>query len=112
MPEYRGRPGVRPQALKRNAQNSELVVDPWELFAEGPKLVTASIHSSYPFLYGLSLHTFTIEGLQNAHRGGLLKFFGDHTELSDAARFAQWLAPLRQREWVVYAKRLGSGRAL
>jgi hypothetical protein len=34
-----------------------------------------------------------------------LQFFSEHAALSDATTFANWLAPLRQCEWVVYAKR-------
>jgi hypothetical protein len=45
----------------------------------------------------------------NAHRAGQLKFFGEHIDLADADAFADWLAPLRQCEWVVYAKRPFSG---
>jgi hypothetical protein len=45
-----------------------------------------------------------IEGLQALHRAGRLAFFGDLTDLSDAAAFTAWLAPLRKTEWVVYAK--------
>src|SRR4029077_5617962 len=50
-----------------------------------------------------------LEELQNAHRAGQLKFFGEHMDLADADAFADWLAPLRQGEWVVYAKRPFSG---
>ena len=50
-----------------------------------------------------------LEELQNAHRSDRLKFFGEHADLSDAAAFADWLAPLRQCEWVVYAKRPFAG---
>jgi hypothetical protein len=50
-----------------------------------------------------------LEELQNAHRHGQLKFFGEHVDLSDADAFADWLAPLRQCEWVVYAKRPFAG---
>ena len=50
-----------------------------------------------------------LEELQNAHRDGQLKFFGEHPDLADAAAFADWLAPLRQCEWVVYAKRPFAG---
>jgi putative transposase/transposase-like zinc-binding protein len=50
-----------------------------------------------------------LEELQNAHRRGQLKFFGEHLDLSDAAAFADWLTPLRQCEWVVYAKRPFAG---
>ena len=46
---------------------------------------------------------------QNAHRDGQLKFFGEHVDLADTAAFADWLTPLRQCEWVVYAKRPFSG---
>jgi len=50
-----------------------------------------------------------LEELQNAHRAGQLKFFGEHIDLADADAFADWLMPLRQCEWVVYAKRPFSG---
>jgi len=50
-----------------------------------------------------------LEELQNLHRDGQLKFFGDHLDLADAEAFADWLMPLRQCEWVVYAKRPFAG---
>jgi hypothetical protein len=50
-----------------------------------------------------------LEELENAHRDGQLKFFGEHIDLADAAAFADWLTPLRQCEWVVYGKRPFSG---
>src|SRR5882724_5778455 len=50
-----------------------------------------------------------LEELENAHRHGQLKFFGEHVDLSDGDAFADWLSPLRQCEWVVYAKRPFSG---
>ena len=50
-----------------------------------------------------------LEELQAAHRRGRLQFFGEHAALADASAFAQWLAPLRQCEWVVYAKRPFAG---
>ena len=53
-------------------------------------------------------HRF-LEELQNAHRDGQLKFFGEHLDLADAHAFADWLMPLRQCEWVVYAKRPFAG---
>ena len=40
---------------------------------------------------------------------GQLQFFGEHAALADARAFAQWLAPLRACEWVVYAKRPFAG---
>jgi hypothetical protein len=50
-----------------------------------------------------------LEELQNLHRDGQLQFFGDHVDLADAEAFADWLMPLRQCEWVVYAKRPFAG---
>jgi Putative transposase/Transposase zinc-binding domain len=45
-----------------------------------------------------------LEELHQAHRSGRLQFFGEFARLADARAFAAWLAPLRQCEWVVYAK--------
>ena len=50
-----------------------------------------------------------LEELQQLHRQGQLRFFGEHAALADPARFAEYLAPLRQVEWVVYAKRPFAG---
>jgi hypothetical protein len=50
-----------------------------------------------------------LEELQIAHRDGLLKFFGEHVDLADADAFADWLMPLRECEWIVYAKRPFAG---
>jgi hypothetical protein len=50
-----------------------------------------------------------LEELAKAHRTGQLQFFGEHAALADAHTFARWLAPLRQCEWVVYAKRPFAG---
>jgi len=45
-----------------------------------------------------------LEGLIALHRAGQLRFFGDLTTLADASAFAEWLAPFRKTDWVVYAK--------
>jgi hypothetical protein len=50
-----------------------------------------------------------LEELEQAHRAGQLRFFGEHEGLADAPAFARWLAPLRKCEWVVYAKRPFAG---
>jgi hypothetical protein len=50
-----------------------------------------------------------LEELESAHRDGHLKFFGEHVDLADAVAFADWLMPLRQCDWVVYAKRPFAG---
>ncbi len=52
-----------------------------------------------------------LEELTAAHHGGRLQFFGEDAGLSDPRAFAQWLAPLREVEWVVYAKRPFAGPA-
>ena len=45
-----------------------------------------------------------LEGLMALHRAGQLRFFGDLAGLADATAFAEWVAPLRKIDWVVYAK--------
>jgi hypothetical protein len=52
-----------------------------------------------------------LEELTMAHRTGRLQFFGADAGLSDPRVFARWLAPLREVEWVVYAKRPFAGPA-
>jgi hypothetical protein len=52
-----------------------------------------------------------LEELAKAHRSGQLQFFGEYADLTDAMVFADWLAPLRKVEWVVYAKRPFAGPA-
>ena len=50
-----------------------------------------------------------LEELLRVHQAGKLQFFGEHAALVDAKAFKAWLAPLRQCEWVVYAKRPFAG---
>jgi ssDNA-binding Zn-finger/Zn-ribbon topoisomerase 1 len=45
-----------------------------------------------------------LEMLVAAHHAGHLQFFGDHMRLADKAAFDAYLTPLRQVDWVVYAK--------
>jgi hypothetical protein len=45
-----------------------------------------------------------LEALEKAHAAGQLQFFSDLEPLRNPAAFACYLAPLRQLEWVVYAK--------
>ena len=46
-----------------------------------------------------------LDKLIAAHHAGQLQFFGNHAPLTDAQAFATYLAPLRNVEWVVYAKK-------
>lgn len=50
-----------------------------------------------------------LEALSQAHGMGQLQFFGEYAHLSETSAFAEWLAPLRKCEWVVYAKRPFAG---
>jgi hypothetical protein len=52
-----------------------------------------------------------LEELIKAYGAGQLRFFGEFADLADAAAFVDWLTPLRQCEWVVYAKRPFAGPA-
>ena len=52
-----------------------------------------------------------VEALDKAHRGGQLRFFGEYAALTEAGNFTDWLAPMREVEWVVYAKRPFAGPA-
>jgi hypothetical protein len=45
-----------------------------------------------------------LERLAAAHDAGRLRFFGDHAHLADGQAFAHFLNPLRDIDWVVYAK--------
>jgi len=50
-----------------------------------------------------------LDQLSAAHHAGQLQFFGTHRHLADSKDFADYLAPLRQIDWVVYAKRPFAG---
>ena len=52
-----------------------------------------------------------LEELDQAQRIGQLHFFGEFAPLSNAGSFADWLAPLRTCERVVYAKHPFAGPA-
>jgi hypothetical protein len=49
------------------------------------------------------------EKLAAAHRAGEIQFFGEQARLAEARKFSEWLEPLRQIDWVVYAKRPFAG---
>mgnify|MGYP001813708127 FL=1 len=52
-----------------------------------------------------------LEKLRDVHQAGKLQFFGEHAALAETNTFSDWLKPLRQIEWVVYAKRPFAGPA-
>ena len=45
-----------------------------------------------------------VEQLSDAHRADKLRFYGEHQALTEMKSFSNWLKPVRQCEWVVYAK--------
>jgi hypothetical protein len=45
-----------------------------------------------------------LNALGKAHGDGQLQFFGDRQPLRDPSAFTRYLAPLKNTEWVVYAK--------
>jgi len=47
--------------------------------------------------------------LVQAYQAGELKFFGEQQSLVNATAFADWLKPMKQIDWVVYAKRPFAG---
>jgi len=55
---------------------------------------------------GLFLHY-----LEKAFAAGQLRFFSEHRHLHEPAAFRRFLAPVRDTEWVVYAKRPFAGPA-
>ncbi len=50
-----------------------------------------------------------LQQLIAAHQSGQLQFYGEYQPLADQQVFANWLKPLRQVDWVVYAKRPFAG---
>jgi hypothetical protein len=50
-----------------------------------------------------------LEMLVAAHDAGRLQFFGAHVRLADKAAFKAYLRPLREIDWVVYAKKPFAG---
>jgi hypothetical protein len=52
-----------------------------------------------------------LEMLVAAHDAGHLQFFGQHVRLADKAAFKAYLKPLRDIDWVVYAKEPFAGPA-
>jgi hypothetical protein len=50
-----------------------------------------------------------LEKLSDAYQTGKLQFFGEQLSLAEPQHFTEWLQPLRQCDWVVYAKRPFAG---
>ena len=46
-----------------------------------------------------------LEALAIAHKTGKLQFFGEYANLADSTAFSDYLAPVEDKKWHVYAKR-------
>ena len=75
----------------------------WVACREGYFLTIAVLRQLFRRLF--------LEQLQQAHKGGQLHFFGQFQALEDEQGFADWIKPLRQLSWYLYAKRPFSGPA-
>jgi hypothetical protein len=64
----------------------------------------------YDLLFRISAETMRmLEALCLAHKAGKLVFFNNLAHLADAATFADFLEPLKEKKWHVYAKRPFAG---
>ena len=100
-------PGARPSLTIRMCTAScPAVASPWMPIAGCP--AEPGFFLPVRVLSRLFRRRF-LEELAAAHGRGQLQCFGEFAPLTDAAAFAQWLAPLRKIEWVVYAKRPFAG---
>lgn len=50
-----------------------------------------------------------LEQLHKAYQSGLLQFYTDYQHLAEQKAFTNWLKPLRQIDWIVYAKKPFAG---
>ena len=77
---------------------------------DGKRWVSCGVGYFLPVrVLSLRFQTLFLEKLCAAHEAGRLKFFGVHRHLADARNFANYLRPLRDIDWVVYAKRPFAG---
>ena len=82
-----------------------MIVPGGGLSADGSKLIA----SRKNFLLSVRVlsrlyRRLILEGLSKLHKAGKLQFFGEHAGLIDRNTFDEFLKPLRQIDWVVYAK--------
>ena len=72
---------------------------------DGVRWVSTKTNFLLPVLVLSSLfRRVMLEKLAAAHTDGTLAFHGSLSHLADARRFAAFLAPLRKKNWFVYAK--------
>ena len=67
--------------------------------------IFAQRHFLFPVkVLGKRFRHLFLDALEKAYRQGLLHFFGDLKALDEPRAFARYLAPLREKKWVVYAQ--------
>jgi Putative transposase/Transposase zinc-binding domain len=82
-----------------------MIVPGGGLSANGPKWVACKPGFFVPVrVLSKLFRRLMLEKLEAAHAGGRLTFFGEHAGLRDPKAFAAHLAPLRKKNWFVYAK--------
>ena len=72
---------------------------------DGSRWISCSPHFLLPVqVLSRLFRRLCLQQLAAAHDAGRLQFFTVHAALADTKAFAAYLAPLRDTEWVVYAK--------
>ena len=83
-----------------------MIVPGGGLSADGSKWIACRPNFFLPVrVLSRLFRRLVIEMLLTAHADGKLVFFGAHQRLADAGAFVDFLRPLSQCEWVVYAKK-------
>src|SRR4030095_2584077 len=82
-----------------------MIVPGGGLSKDGSRWVSCKPNSCLPVrVLSKLFRRLMLTKLEAAHAAGKLRFFGARASLADANAFAAFLAPLRDVEWVVYAK--------
>ena len=83
-----------------------MIVPGGGLSPDGSKWIAAKPKFLLPVLVLSALfRRRMLEALVAAHKAGKLQFFGEHANLADSTAFIDYLAPLEDKKWHVYAKR-------
>ena len=73
---------------------------------DGSKWIAASVKFLLPVkVLSALFRRRMLEALAIAHKTGKLQFFGEYANLADSTAFSDYLAPVEDKKWHVYAKR-------
>jgi len=90
-----------------SADGSTPISTAWFPAADCPLTISgspAAPASSSPCASSAICSGLFLDALEKAHADGRLRFFGAWESLRDPHAFTRYLAPLRETQWVVYAK--------